>query len=103
MEQQKNILRKTRQQVYYDLVNTQNNTAYQWQLARVQEEKILVQEERVNIARNRLQEGRATAQELLDAETTLSKEQDTLFRIQYDLLVAKLAKEKAGGLLVPSK
>ena len=38
-----------------------------------------------------------------DSETTLSKEQDTLFRIQYDLLVAKLAKEKAGGLLVPSK
>lgn len=103
VEQQKNILRKTRQQVYYDLVNTQNKTAYQWQLARVQEERIQVQAERVNIARNRLQEGRATAQELLDAETTLSKEQDTLFRIQYDLLVAKLAKEKAGGLLVPSK
>ena len=69
----------------------------------MQEEKIQVQEERVNIARNRLQEGRATAQELLDAETTLSKEQDSLFRIQYELLVAKLAKEKAEGLLVPAK
>ncbi len=101
VEQQKNTLRKARQQVYYDLVNAQNNATYQWQLYSVQQEKIQVQEEKMEIIRNRLQEGRATAQELLDGETALAKEQDALFRIQYDLLVARLAKEKASGLLVP--
>ena len=103
VEQQKNTLRKSRQQVYYDLVNTQNNTSYQWRLYSVQQEKISVQEERIGIIRNRLQEGRASAQELLDGETALAKEQDELYRIQYDLLVARLAKEKANGLLVPFK
>jgi outer membrane protein TolC len=101
VEQQKNRLRKARQQVYYDLVNAQNNTNYQWRLYSVQQEKISVQEERIGIIRNRLQEGRASAQELLDGETALAKEQDALYRIQYDLLVARLAKEKASGLLVP--
>lgn len=101
VEQQKNTLRKARQQVYYDLVNAQNNAAYQGRLYSIQQERIQVQEERIGIIRNRLQEGRATAQELLEGETALAKEQDTLFRIQYDLLVARLEKEKAGGLLVP--
>lgn len=103
VEQQKNTLRKARQQVYYDLVNSQNSATYQWRLFSIQQEKIQIQEERIGIIRNRLQEGRATAQELLDEETALAKEQDTLFRIQYDLLVARLEKEKAGGLLVPLK
>jgi outer membrane protein TolC len=103
VEQQRNILRKSRQQVYYDLVNTQNNTLYQQRLILIQVEKIQVQDERVKIIRNRLQEGRSTTQELLNAETDLAKEQDALFQIQYDLLVSKLAKEKAGGLLVRYK
>ena len=103
VEQQKNTLRKARQQVYYDLVNAQNNSSYQWKLSMVQKEKIQVQEERIDIIRNRMQEGRASAQDLLDAETALSKEQDELFRIQHDLLLAILAKEKAKGLLVPIK
>lgn len=101
VEQQKNTVRKARQQVYYDLVNTQNNVSYQGRLYSIQQEKIQVQEERIGIIRNRLQEGRATAQELLDGETAMAKEQDALFRIQYDLLVARLAKEKASGILVP--
>jgi outer membrane protein TolC len=100
VEQQKNTLRKARQQVYYDLVNTQNDVSYQQKLYAVQLEKIQIQEERVTLIRARLQEGRATSQELLDGETSLAKEQDSLFRIQYDLLIARLAKEKASGLLV---
>jgi len=103
VEQQRNILRKSKQRVYYDLVNTQNNTLYQQRLILIQVEKIQVQDERIKIIRNRLQEGRSTAQELLDAETDLAKEQDALFQIQYDLLVSKLAKEKAVGLLVRYK
>jgi hypothetical protein len=96
-EQQTNTVRKLRQQFYYDLVKTRQNLAYQWKLVHLQKERIAIREDRITLVKSRLQEGRARPQDLLDEDTQLLLEQDTLYRQLHDFLVARIAYNKARG------
>ena len=96
-EQQANAIRKLRQQYYYDLVNSRHALSYQWKLVRLQQERIAIREQRLGLVRSRLQEGRATPQDLLDEETQLLREEDTLYQQLHDFLTARLAYNKARG------
>jgi outer membrane protein TolC len=101
LEQQVNTVRKTEQKVYFDRLQARNDLKNRQAMMIVQQEKVGVAMERVEIIRSRLQEGRATVKELLDVEALLAKEQDILYRAQYDLLRAVLASDKSNGSLVP--
>ena len=96
-EQQTNAIRKLRQQYYYELVNSRRALTYQWKLVRLQRERIAIREERLGLVKSRLQEGRATAQDLLEEETQLLREQDALYQQLHDFLTARLAYNKARG------
>jgi outer membrane protein len=96
-EQQSNTLRKLRQQYYYDLVNSRRSLTYQWNLVHLQRERIAIRQERLELVKARLQEGRATPQDLLEEETQLLREQDSLYQQLHDFLNARLAYNTARG------
>lgn len=96
-EQEKEGLRKLRQQAYYEVVNSRNKVSHGAKLLALQQERIGVQEEKIAIVRSRLGEGRALAQDLLNEEARLAEIRKDYYQYAHDYLAALVELRKRSG------
>lgn len=103
LEQQKNNVKRVKQQIDYDILKSENDLRHLKSLWEVQNERIKLEKERTGLIKTRLMENRATGKDLVDAETSVAREVDALCRIEHDYLLARLALQKASGSLFQLK
>jgi outer membrane protein len=96
-DQEKENLRKLRQQAYYEVVNSGNKASRGAKLLALQKDRIGVQEEKIAIVRSRLGEGRALAQDLLNEEARMAEIRKDYYQYAHDYLAALVELRKSSG------
>jgi outer membrane protein TolC len=96
-ENEKESLRKLKQQAYYEAINNNNRTSYYAKMLDLQRSKLKVQEEKIAIVRSRLEEGRALSRDLLDEETRLAEIRKDFYQNARDYMTALTELRKSLG------